>query len=477
MSEFCLSSTTKTTFSSLLFSDFIFFCSFILSHPLYFSYFVFFLPYLLKLLSFLSPLFITTSLLLLALLTVSPGLVDVPPESSESKVGFFLTTYHTVLHTLRSRLDDDGVEFQSFEGLEAYIVVFETSAFKVEESPVEVLEFKYEENRLHAYDARVVKFSSHGCFGLGVSEAFTYNVEENPVEVTERKYGEYSLESFLQGMGVYEDSTNKIEENEEVEASGTVSNEDGEDQRKSLMGKGSEASDNEVRENPVKVTTTDNGGEYMSKVTGNSEILGSYGSMRKENQVKVSTDNGGEYTSRTNENSAILIRSNLGCYGSMRKENQVKVSTDNGGEYTSKANENSEILNLNLGSFGSMRKEKEWKRTLACKLFEERRNVDEDEGMDLLWEAYESDSGKAKVKNKDKKVKKATKGEVQYYEDEDEDEEDHEEMDGQLCCLQALKFSTGKMNLGMRRPNLMRISKALKGFGWLHHVSRHGKKG
>lgn len=48
-----------------------------------------------------------------------------------------------------------------------------------------------------------------------------------------------------------------------------------------------------------------------------------------------------------------------------------------------------EIDSPNLGSFGSMRKEKEWRRTLACKLFEERHNVDGGgggEGMDMLWE-------------------------------------------------------------------------------------------
>jgi len=124
----------------------------------------------------------------------------------------------------------------------------------------------------------------------------------------------------------------------------------------------------------------------------------------------------------------------------------------------------------NDGGFGSMRVEKEWRRTLACKLFEERHNADGSEGMDMLWETYETESNKVVQKSKSKKGKK---GEVEKSEDEEEEEE---EMEGKLCCLQALKFSTGKMNLGMGRPNLLKFSKAIKGIGWLHHVGKHGRK-
>lgn len=128
--------------------------------------------------------------------------------------------------------------------------------------------------------------------------------------------------------------------------------------------------------------------------------------------------------------------------------------------------------NNNLGSYGSMRKEKQWTRTLACKLYEERHNASDSsgEGMDLLWETYELDSGKSKVKRDNstkKKMKK--KGESKSY------KKDEEDMNEQLCCLQAIKFSAGKMNLGMGRPNLVKISKAIRGFGWLHHVSKKNK--
>lgn len=134
------------------------------------------------------------------------------------------------------------------------------------------------------------------------------------------------------------------------------------------------------------------------------------------------------------------------------------------------------LMDSNLGSYGSMRRDKEWKKTLACKLFEERQNVDGGEGMDLLWETYEVDSSSnkangGKCNNAQKKKRSKKKSQAELYNDDDDEAED---MDGQLCCLQALKFSTGKMNLG--RPNLLKISKAFKGIGWLHHVTRHTKK-
>ncbi|CAL9131935.1 unnamed protein product, partial [Musa textilis] len=119
-----------------------------------------------------------------------------------------------------------------------------------------------------------------------------------------------------------------------------------------------------------------------------------------------------------------------------------------------------------LQSYGSTRKEKEWKRTLACKLYEERmtymlckeRKVAEGgEEMDLLWEAYEDNASESDTKKKEKKARRVE------LEEEEEEEEEEEATTGQLCCLQALKLSAGKMNLGMGKRNLMKISKVLKG--------------
>lgn len=141
-------------------------------------------------------------------------------------------------------------------------------------------------------------------------------------------------------------------------------------------------------------------------------------------------------------------------------ENHVQIIDGNGN-----GKENCNLMGPSPGGFGSMRKEKEWKRTLACKLYEERQSVDGTEGMDQLWEVYEVDSGKAKAKVKNKKEKMVKKEDVKHYEDEEDEDEEDEERDSQLCCLQALRFSTGKMNLGMGRLNSMRITKAFKGMG------------
>ncbi|XP_042516561.1 uncharacterized protein LOC122090887 [Macadamia integrifolia] len=445
MSEFCFSISKKTHFSSLLFTDFIIFCSFILSHPLYFSYFLFFSPYLLKLLSFLSPLFITTFLLLLTLSTVFPCILDdkISLETSEYKVGFFLDAYRKVVDKLRSRFDDDGIEFRIFEELEACVVVFNTIGFNVgeregEEDPFEVVEANFDGKGLQALD-----------IGLGEIEAVTFNkVEENPVEVAQRKCGGDSLECFLQ-------DTDPSEEEKQVEI---------------------EAVTKKVEENPVEVTKRKCGGDTLECFLQDTDPAEG---KKQVGQKGTVSDKVGE-----NQEESLVVDGGSKPPVNKVNENPFNLSLEYSEEYYSKVsatNVNPELLGSSLGSFGSMRKEKEWKRTLACKLYEERRNVDEEEeeGMDLLWETYEADSGKVKLENKEKKVKskdkkKQTKKkpEVEYYDDEEEDD-----MDEQFCCLQALKFSTGKMNLGMGRPNLAKFSKALKGIGWFHQISRHGKKG
>lgn len=170
------------------------------------------------------------------------------------------------------------------------------------------------------------------------------------------------------------------------------------------------------------------------------------------------------------------VKGNRDMYANKVKVKSQTLDEDFGSpksnwEYGGKGIGNNEEVCSNLGSFGSMRVEKEWRRTLACKLFEERHNNgDGSEGMDMLWETYEKESNKVVKKSNTKKGKKLS--EVEFSEDELEEEE----VGAKLCCLQALKFSTGKMNLGMGRPNLVKFSKALKGIGWLHHVGKNGKK-
>lgn len=141
----------------------------------------------------------------------------------------------------------------------------------------------------------------------------------------------------------------------------------------------------------------------------------------------------------------------------------------------------------------SMRREKEWKRTLACKLYEERRSWEGGEGMDVLWEIHEADcakasmnmvkSSKAKSENKTKSssskrfnllARKPHKDEEREEKDDGEVEEEEEEsMKGTVCCLQALRLTTGKMNMGIRSSNLRKLSKAFKG---MRHLVRGEKR-
>ncbi|XP_061348301.1 uncharacterized protein LOC133293717 [Gastrolobium bilobum] len=408
-------SNTKNEFSSNLFSIFFKFCFSIFSHPLYFSYFIFFSPYLLKLFSFLSPLFITTTLLLVALLTFTPNLVheNGGSEFSESKWGFPLSFLQTFLTWLLSKPDDKDEEIGCLEELEAYLVMFQ-----------EVFEPKPVEDCSEGLKALDGECSGEEREDFYPIEESNVNSDENPFEEVDKVEAIVpiaevkSLESLFQENAVLEDMSCQREEKEV---------------------KPLDAESNKVEESKEKWPLR-NG----SKALSNGDMY-----------TKWNSD--GEYAAALNVKSQRLC-SDLG-------------SPESNWEYSGKVMGNNQALCSNLGSFGSMRVEKEWRRTLACKLFEERHNADGSAGMDMLWETYETESNN-KVQKKSN-TKKGKKGEVQYNEDEEEEEED---MESKLCCLQALKFSAGKMNLGMGRPNLLKFSKALKGIGWLHHVGKHGRK-
>lgn len=418
MSELSLSSNSnkKNDLScNNLLSVFFHLCFSIFSHPLYFSYFIFFSPYLLKLLSFLSPLFITTALLLVALLTFTPNLVlekgistsSSDLSDSESKLGFLLSILQTFLAWFLSESDEEDKEVGLLDELEAYLVMFQASI-------CEVIETKsLEDNPSEGAEAAESEFSSEeeekeDFFPV---EEPSFNFDENPVEKVDKEplVQVKSLESLFQENAELEDVSCQ-KENKEA---------------------------NKVEESKENYWPLRSG----SKVMGNRDIYAS----------KVSRNSDGEHAL----GEAIKVKSqrleaNLGSPQRNWEYNGIKGMGNN------------EAISSNLGSFGSMRVEKEWRRTLACKLFEERHNASE--GMDMLWETYEAESNKGNTK-------KGKKGEVESTEEEEDEEE---EMEGKLCCLQALKFSTGKMNLGMGRPsNLLKLSKAFKGIGWLH---RHGRK-
>ncbi|KAK4365607.1 hypothetical protein RND71_013487 [Anisodus tanguticus] len=354
MPDLCLSNNTCQIYS-LLISELTLLCvNFVLSHPLYFSYFIFFSPYILKLLSFLSPLFITTSFLLLALLTtISPRFINCNSDQS-NKVSILLSLYHAVLDMLKSYEGDGKIdEFDQLEDFEVYKMVFQ-------ETPFEFFDYTSPEESEKSVQ------------------------EKDSATTTATVDLENTLEELLKEMDEFESKTWNVERNK-IEALGTKVEKVVEKQKQ--------------------------------------EMIMTYGSKEMVTVDKVKKAHSW---------------SNLDC---------------------------NNTNNNNLGSYGSMRKEEEWTRTLACKLYEERHNASSGEGMDLLWETYELDSsGKSKVKrdNNTKKKNMKKKGESKRYEEDDE-----EDMNEQLCCLQALKFSAGKMNLGMGRPNLVKISKAIKGFGWL----------
>ncbi|KAK9138395.1 hypothetical protein Sjap_008989 [Stephania japonica] len=473
MSQFSLSTTTTTTtttttitstittttttthLSTLLLSDFILFCSFIVSNPLYFSYLLFFSPYLLKLFSFLSPLFITTFLLLLAFLTVSPRLVDnhFVPQGLPCKMGFLLSTYHTVLSKLRSKLDVDvNAEFRLLEELEAFMLVSQMSSFEGGEGTFEAIGTNCHVNCLPTAvcDVKSVEFTDY-------EPMFARNVAvKDPGEMTEMKNHDEEA-NWLQDCkhSNYEDLVDATAE---------------------LFYDVKEEESFEAKESKSEVNCLNIGDVQDEKCNKEAETVqcksleGKQESLQGHIVLEGSAKPSKKYVEHRGE-PLIVVR------GAIR----AQVSQDfDSPEAMSIVSENAKILGSNLESCGSMRKVKEWKRTLACKLYEERHNNAEGgEGMDLLWETYDqSEAGKVKgASNKDKKMKKReTKqcyDDVENNEDEDDDELDHQ----QFCCLQALKFSTGKMNLGMGKPNLMKISKALKGIGWFHQVSKHAKKG
>ncbi|KAM3392954.1 hypothetical protein ACQJBY_013888 [Aegilops geniculata] len=143
---------------------------------------------------------------------------------------------------------------------------------------------------------------------------------------------------------------------------------------------------------------------------------------------------------------------------------------------------------------GSPSKGKEWKRTLACKLYEERiqLKVCRDgavagacaDDMDMLWEAYETGGGSSSAvavavagdtKPRGGGGSKAKEESVDEEEQEEEEDEEDEGPVRQLCCLQALKFSTRKMNLGGGKPSLSKISRVLKRMTALSRVGSRRK--
>ncbi|XP_018678434.2 uncharacterized protein LOC103978446 isoform X1 [Musa acuminata AAA Group] len=327
---------TPSLLPAYLLEDFISLCTFFTSHPLHLAYLLLFLPYLLHLLSFLSPLLLSTSILLLVLLTVSPYLDEAPPAAAPPD--FLGRTCCVVLDVLKDKLQDNGE--------------------------------------------------------LDLVEQFTSMVL-SPIDNT-RPFGEL--------------------------VEGACSGHEAEERHPGQVGSGES-----------RTPATD--GENLVPINGVAE-------HPKGREAVEHKPGAGEHLTRSM---------------SERRTHSISGTTES------------------LQRYGSVRKEREWKRTLACKLYEERmthklyKQGKVGEGgqeMDLLWEAYEANAGEAGARKKKakKKAKRADVGE--------EEEEQEEAAVGQLCCLQALRLSAGKMNLGMRKHNLMKISKVLKEMKMFHSGSK-----
>ncbi|EYU39211.1 hypothetical protein MIMGU_mgv1a005985mg [Erythranthe guttata] len=452
MSELC-SSNSKRHFCSILISGVTHLFSFVLSHPLYFSYFVFFSPYILKLLHFLSPLLVTISLLLLAFVNEA-----------------FCTELSAC--AFMKHCPDEG--FQGSDDLGMYEILFVPSVImEVGENPVEFLEEKPEE------DPPLVEIKEDLSIGSKIENFAVVNkVVINPADSNGGGAGlmeERRLKNFLKILDEFEKMASGVEDRKKkvVEPPTVCAKTDKAVVGKSLLRNGSEADES-------KAVVSNGGKDHHKSMVKDDEDdveckkMASFVEERKKDEPppigvevfdKLPVRNGSDA-----KESKVSVKSFANCNNSGKddkksivKAHSQRISSDNN----------------NLGNYGSMRKEKEWKRTLACKLFEERHNVDGGEGMDSLWEAYEinSSNGSAKKtngnknlkKNENKSLKKKKKSEIEIEIEEDEEEGIN---NGQLCCLQALNLSTKKMNLGIGRPNLVKISKAIKGIGWLHHVSK-----
>lgn len=382
----------------------------------------------------------------MALLTFTPSFVhqkggskSSSSEISLSKLCFFLSVLQNFLTWFES--DDKDEEIGLLDELEAYLVMFQASIFEVDEPKSEseedfIFEEADEEFSVNASD--VLEFS------VEASEVFSTIEEEKKVKLDEENKDE-KVEKVVESI--------KEEKVLDVKSLVTLFQEYAE-----LENVSSEKEEKEVVK-PILDTK-------FNKVEESKEKW----NMRSGSKVKGNRD---MYESKVKSGKSDEEHA-FGEALKVKKSHRVDPnygSPQSNWEYSGKVIGNNDEVGSNLGSFGSMRVEKEWRRTLACKLFEERHNNgDGSEGMDMLWETYEKESNKVMKRSETKKGKKLI--EVEY----NEDEEEEEEVGAKLCCLQALKFSTGKMNLGMGRPNLVKFSKALKGMGWLHNVGKNGKK-
>ncbi|MQM06148.1 hypothetical protein Taro_038968 [Colocasia esculenta] len=504
----CVSGTLASVTAPLL-GDILCFCSLAVSHPLLLAYLLFFSPYLLVALSFLGPLLISTCFLLLALLTVSPYLRGSPPSPAPPPPpdgghipGPFGTTLRLVLDMLDPSAGGETELLPPPEALFDIASALQACVNSVEEMYRERGEAAAvaegaspgddgEEEEAEEEEKRIVVEaapSSNELFGWELEaisklyKALTYEVEEFPVKLALRSFKEGEL--FLPEIGSFQGGDRKLQ-----------AGEPGED----LPQKETPCSA-EFQVRGRKVPTCEDVDIPLGNASKSATKSRDCGDLPDRNLTREISSP----PKRPTPSSKGISRS--GSDGSRSgKLLQLRRSSSSSSTSAAAAAGLSRVASSRgrsaagtkgtqpqaLSSSGSMRKEKEWRRTLACKLFEERMVADGgEEGMDLLWETYELGPGKVegdsscrskKISHsshdkgrgrKQESIKSKRLGELHIddgvgVEDDDEDEEEEEEATaGRLCCLQALRFSTSKMGLGMGRSGLLlKVSKAMKGVG------------
>ncbi|CAA6668167.1 unnamed protein product [Spirodela intermedia] len=392
------------------------------SHPIYLAYVVFFSPYLFAVVCFLSPLLFTTSILLLSLSTAIPCFTG----RSSSPV-FCGKTIHFVLQALNWRPDtelqacwegpgamgdDDDVQEKEeeeenkrivLEALEAIGKLYKAMTYEVEEIPVR-LALELKTQTIEAKDSDdLPRVESPSDLRIVPC------VEAKGAHFAPENSPEHSSGPAIKLPSI-KPVKERLPENQSIV---------GYDFKVVSCVEGVELPQMGRRSKPAMKTGDRGSPEF--RPAGDSRGAGS-GELLQRSASSSGRWRGGRRCAAPPPPESLSIAASVG--------------TDN-----------------------------EWRRTLAWKLHEERLASDGgEEGMDLLWETYELGSGSRHlrtnpVEEEEEEEEKAEEGE--------EDDGEGGDMVGRLCCLRALRLSTGKMNLGMGRSNLRRISTAVKGVGAL----------
>lgn len=420
---------------TLILHDLHLICSFIISYPLYFSYVIYFSPYVIKLISFISPLFIATVFLSILITTTTTTFCP------NLKLGIL----KIVVQELKLGLDcgiGDECDFD-FEVFEIYkIMICDQSGELGFEKFLECSVYGDQKSDVADSDLDLEKLgvekspeiSAHGCRKSDVASS------DSDVDKT----------GSVHGCRKYDVATSDL------------------DEKKLGDEKLLEASVFDCRKSDV--ATSDSDEVKFGSVDGcwKEDVARSKSDMNKLGIEKL-IEELDKFEDFTQEEELVSVKKVGNRSETINSINHEKLS-DNLVISSSRSNSPSIV-----SSYGSMREDNEWRKTLACKLFEERHNsLGGEEGMDSLWEMHENNNSKNQKKKNTRSISFNT------FDTDIDTDSDTDEMvmsNGHLCCLQALKLSTGKMNLGMGKPNIVKITKAFKGFGWLNYVKKqHSKK-